>query len=360
MSSPLESVEAAMSIGTKIILVLGAVVVVYLGLSFAVLRTFINPVFDDLESEFAREDLARIEYALEGLAAQMYVVNIEWSQWTDARDFLQGSNPNFIEEEATNFDHEAARIDTFILSDLDGEIIWSSSTNLATGELESAEDLFGAPLHTLNELIARAMDPDIVGSLVRTHRGPALVSAQPVLTSAGAGPPAGTSILLRVLDREQLDDLRESIQVDFNLSMVKNGAPLPSGFELGLQAGDEPHTQVTETMRVAFKPILDIYGEPVFLLRVKSPRHITSVGSRAVSLALIALVLGGAILTLAIWIILQRMIISPISALTRSMLSLAAELSGPERQSQAPPPEPGEGDPEGTEGDGPARVRALG
>jgi uncharacterized membrane protein len=76
---------------------------------------------------------------------------------------------------------------------------------------------------------------------------------------------------------------------------------------------------------------VDIYGEPAFQLRVRTPRHITAIGSRAIMTALISLVLGGVVVTVAVWIILQRMIIAPIGNLTRSMLTVAKELGEPDR-----------------------------
>jgi len=322
-----------MSIRTKVILVLSAVVFVYLGLSFSVLRAFVYSAFDDLEREQAGHDRMRIEHALHEIGAHLDSLNVEWSQWNETYNYLLGKNERFLTDELLLFEHNSMGVDAAVFCNRDGAIIWEKSADPETGKPLTLAEVFQNPLHPLDELIARASAAESVVGLIRTGPGPALVAARPVYDSHGNGRPAGTLIFVRILDAARLDALSLQTQVEFSVlasADLASQAPRAGGDRssprLALESPDAEY-------RVTDGPLVDIYGEPAFQLRVRTPRHITSIGSRAIMTSLISLVLGGVVVTVAVWIILQRMIIAPIGNLTRSMLTVAKELGEPDRDS---------------------------
>lgn len=323
-----------MSIRTKIILVLGGVVVVYLVLSFAVLRAFVYPAFDDLEAEQAGHNLTRVEHALGERVGYLDGFSIDWSEWTDTRDFLLGTNEQFPEKELAQFDHEYTGVDVAILCDLNGDIVWEKARDPETGRPYAVAELFGPPLRSFDRLIAHSTESGGLSGLVRTHRGLALIAARPVYDSMGRGPAAGHLIYLSMLDAPRRDALRQQTQVDFDL-VIEASDTRPSPDTPNDAAAPRPlFDDGGEDHRLIEVPLADVYGDPVVQLRIWMPRHITAIGSRAILLSLVSLVVGGFIVTLVVWIVLQRMIIAPIGNLTRSMLSVAKEL-GEARPSDA-------------------------
>jgi len=321
-----------MSIRTKVILVLSAVVFVYLGLSFSVLRAFVYSAFDDLEAEQAGHDRMRIEHALHEIGAHLESLNVEWSQWNETYYYLLGKNERFLTDELLIFEHNVMGIDAAILCNRDGRIIWEKAADPETGKPFAVAEIFQDPLRSLDELIVRTSAAGSVFGLIRTGRGPALVAARPVYDSKGNGPPAGILVFARILDAARLDALRLQTQVEFSVltaadltSQAAHAEDDRSSPRLALESPDVEY-------RVTDGPLVDIYGEPAFQLRVRTPRHITAIGSRAIMTSLISLVLGGVVVTVAVWIILQRMIIAPIGNLTRSMLTVAKELGEPDQR----------------------------
>jgi sensor domain CHASE-containing protein len=312
-----------MSIRTKVILVLGSVVLVYLVLSFVVLRAFVYPAFDDLEDEQAAHNLTRIEHALNENVEHLDSINLEYSQWTQTHNFLLGSNERFAAEELEIFEHERAGVDAVFLCDLNGDIVWEGARDPETGERFTVTPLFEPPLRSIDLLIARISKRDGASGLLRTQRGPALLAARSVYDSTGVGPTSGYLIFLRMLDTARLDALRQQTQVDFDVAMEASDAASSSRARKDVRA---PLDGAGEDHRLTDAWLPDIYGDRAFQMLVRTPRHITAIGTRAILLSLVSLVLGGFIVTLAVWIVLQRMIITPIGNLTRSMLSVAKEI----------------------------------
>jgi len=315
-----------MSIRTKIILVLGSVVLVYLALSFAVLQAFVYPAFDDLEDKQASHNLKRIEHGIAQIADHLDKFNVEWSQWTQTRDFLRGTNEQFRARELGQFEHAYTGVDAAILFDLGGDMVWEKARDPETGRSFAVAELFGPPLRSIDRLIAHTSESSGVFGLVRTHKGPALISARSVYDSMGAGSAAGFLIYLRLLDASRLDALRQQTQVEFDLAMEARDAASSSRARKDARAPRPALDGAGEDHRLTDAWLSDIYGDRAFQLFVRTPRHITAIGSRAILLSLVSLVLGGFVVTLAVWIVLQRMIIAPIGNLTRSMLSVAKEL----------------------------------
>jgi signal transduction histidine kinase/DNA-binding response OmpR family regulator/HPt (histidine-containing phosphotransfer) domain-containing protein len=313
-----------MSLRTKILLVLLVLIVGYVGLTYAIQRTLVYPSFDELQSNLAATNLARVEGALDTVVEAVNAMSTDTAHWDETYAYLHGDNPEYPETNFNHYFYVEADFNLVLLYDLNGELVWGDAFDLEKEEPLPLEELFEMPLDRRDPLVHHTeLDPDLNG-LRLTKRGPLAVSSNAVLTTEGDGPSAGTMILGRLLDADKLAEIEAKTEISFGLRAIDANlgeAERAAVRELSSTDADAFH-EVNGDHLTSYKVIRDVYGEPVFLLRAEMHRAITAIGLSAVQVAVLLLLIAGIIFMAAIWVLLQRFILAPVSSLTNHISQL--------------------------------------
>lgn len=173
-----------MPLQSKVIYLIFLVFLAYGVLSYGVQRGFILPSFLELEREEAIKNMDRAVQAIERETQHLAISATDWAFWDDTYQFVQDHNEAYHEANLNIPTLEGLKVNLFYLFDGARQPIWGLTYDLENEEEIAlpglAERLAASPLTGLTEPGAE------VRGLLNTVRGPLLIAARPVLTTATA------------------------------------------------------------------------------------------------------------------------------------------------------------------------------
>ncbi len=192
-----------MTLRNKTLLVIGATLLGLLALLYLVAQTILLAGFVRLEEQEVRGSVQRV---LDALAADLEALDAtagDYAGWDDTYAFASDGNVVYVETNLIDQTYANLRLNVFVIVDAAGQLRYGASYDAAQNEVGPmpaalAEHLApGSPLQLHTET-------DGVTGLLMLPEGPLLLAARPILTSEGAGPPAGTLILGRYLNADEI------------------------------------------------------------------------------------------------------------------------------------------------------------
>ena len=321
-----------MSLESKVISLIFAVFTVYGALDYTVQRLFILPSFQALEREEALKDMDRAVQAIEREAQHLTVSATDWATWDDTYQYVQDRNDTYRE---TNLNPEALKslkVNLLYIFNAVREPVWGMAYDLQAGEAIALAEFPTTALPEGHPLIALPETGSETAGLLLTERGPLVIAAKPVITSAGEGPVRGSVVLGRFLDAEAI---AQQARVQLTLSVL-DGRTLGSEEAVvvaALGSGDGSIIRESERVDRVYRLLPDLFGQRVLLLRVDVPKAISARGQEATRYALLSLFVAGLVILFVLVAGLRYLVLAPIRRLTRHMVDvgqrgdLAARLS---------------------------------
>ncbi|MBK7875520.1 MAG: HAMP domain-containing protein [Planctomycetes bacterium] len=324
-----------MSLRTRIVWYLSAVVLVWASLHHIVQKVFVMRSFSQLEEADARRNVLRVRNAIEREKEELASRCKDWASSDGVYRYALDRDARFAKE---TFDTELLRrngINLLYVCDMKGKVLWGRCVDGEDKPLRLADfppdDLGGK-----HPLLVSGVGPIDSSVELRdtgvwlTDHGAMLVSAKPITDARGKGPVRGTVIVGRMLtglfqDMEQnLEDLQRQTEVQFEL-WTANG-PILETEQVSIDeivASKEPLVRVRdETQLRAFAALDDIRGQPALVVCATLPRLVTAQGDRAVLSALISTMAAGALFLLVLLRLLQQNVLGPIAQLTEHAVEI--------------------------------------
>ena len=315
-----------MSLRNKILLTLFALIVSYVALTYSIQRTLIYPSFDELQNDLAAANLARIEGAIDAIIGTTNRMCTDTAHWDPSYAYMLGENPEYATDNFNRYFYIEADFNFVMIFDREGNVVWSDAFDIENETSLSIDQILLGPIKPEDPIAARGAENANVYGLMATRLGPAVVVSSSILKTTGDGPSLGALLLGKVLDDTTLRGISRRVDVEFELFEISGG--LSGTYFPGLQStttGVDPVEHVTQGDELVSSKILkDVYGNPTFMLRGNTPRSITAVGLSAVQLAMILIVVAGLLVLAVNWILLQHLILKPVSSLTRHISKLRA------------------------------------
>jgi PAS domain S-box-containing protein len=283
--------------------------------------------FTNIEEDFARQNLGRASSALHNELDTLGRTTSEYASWDQTYAYLQGKNPTYVRTEFPSSSFMQLKINFVIILDNSGRMLFSKAFSLV--KLEPAPLPAGIENH-LKPGSPLAFHKDESGNtagILLLSSGPVLIDSRPVLTSNSEGPVAGTLIMGRVFDSDEVLRLSEMIRTPIAIERLDN-SQLQQDFRQAATSFSGNERIVTHTYDksslAAYQGINDIYGEPALILRVLLPRTIYQQGHTSL-LQFLLLLLAAALAFSAVTLyLLERAVISRIASLTEEITNIGA------------------------------------
>ena len=316
-----------MSLQKKVTLIVVIVFMLSGLMSFGVQRLAILPSFHLLEEETAIKNAERVLEAIQRELEQIGPSVSDWASWTDTYAYAKGENPAYA---AANLEFDttltAMNINYLGIFDISGTAVWTQGIDLQEEKKLDLGELTGDRLANGHPLLQLPQLTSVVKGLIDTTHGPLLVFAKPILTNDEKGPPAGTFIMGRFLDKSSVTRLADQTKLPLNILSADKQAPAnwigSAGQELAHSKIDlvegADHWQARSTLS-------DLYGHPFLRIQVDTPRDISSRGAAAVSASLWTLGATGLMMMAVMLWLLQRAVLRPISTLSEHALKIGAD-----------------------------------
>ena len=312
-----------MTLQRKIIfafLVLGAgfAIAAYTGLQAAIF-----PAFESFERESAARNLERAKRAIDAELSALQILNREYSEWDHTYEYAQGRRDQFVAENLDVAYWNNININLMLYFDMNGRMLWGGLTDPATSNDLSIDDEFEVGFSADHPLLRHRDDLGGIRGLMQARSGPLLITANPILTSAGTGPAVGTLVIGKFMTPARAQELGRSASVDLSLySRNDPSAPLNVRQQMDQSAGSDSmiNWEFSEKFIDGREVLADVFGDPSFVVEVSVPRTITKIGRNTIQSALLLLAAATTIFLAASMFFMRWLIISPVTALTRHIL----------------------------------------
>lgn len=315
---------AALSLQQKVSVTLLTVMGAFVVLTYLILNTTVAPAFSEMELAAAETDLVRARRAIRNDLDNLGAIVGDWAPWDDAFNFARGENPGFTESNLDLPTLENLGLDMLLIYDSAGRRLWGEVV-LDDG-LTDPEPLgvFSADNPRLDRLIRHDSLDGRVEGLLQTDMGTMMLSSRPIITSDNEGPIAGTMIMGHFFDEARMARLQEQTEVQLTWYVLDGSAPMDAELKQDLVAAgpDEIRHAVTEESIETYTVLTDLFGNPLLILEVSTPRSITALGGQTVKGALLFLSVAGIVVAAVTWLLLHRVIILPLTRLAEHIVGI--------------------------------------
>jgi PAS domain S-box-containing protein len=304
--------------GKTVVIVLAALVCLVAGL-FSLTRLMILRGFSKVEEDFARQNLDRASSALSN---DLETVEHATDQYAE-RDFtyntLLSGHPEKVASEFAGPAFEQLRVNFVVVLDPSGRKVFASGFNPAGMEAVPPPADLDRHLRFHSPLLTHTGQSNDVKGMLMLASGPVLVDSSPILTTSARGPAAGTLIMGRSLDPDEIARLEGIAHVSLEIAPL-NSAAAPTGFG-ATEAVASPAPAVSlkadgNDSLVAYETLPDIYGKPAATLRVLLVRTIYEQGETSSLQFLLLLMAAGFAFGAIVLYLIERVVLSRMADLS--------------------------------------------
>ena len=309
-----------MSIKIKIGLIAIAAILAGIGLNYGVQRLIVIPSFTALERNEAAQNLQRCTGIIAREIRDLDTLCADRAARNSTYEYIGNRSQTYVGESLNAEAFRSKRIGLLVLVDDQHRLVWGQTVDPRTGDLQPVDHLRDLLLASTDQLLNQPMPASYVRGLVRTKLGHMLISARPIITGEHQGPVRGTLLMGRLLDGDLLKNFSEQTFVPLQCWSLE-GETLPqeqAGILNQVESPEAPPYIVARDGNAlyAYARMAGVGGAPGILLRTEARRDISAEGEMANHLALLSFVVGSCTLLLLVSIVLQKMIIKPLSRLT--------------------------------------------
>jgi sensor domain CHASE-containing protein len=317
-----------MTIRKKTILVLALVVVALVCALWAILARQLGAGFAAVEMRDARLNMERVREGFANQQKEVCARVVDWAHWDDTWAYAADRNDDYKTANLDNLAFEGMNLDLLVISDAGGKIISAvrkiRDGSSATGPVD--RDVLEANFGPKSPFLASKKDADTVvsGFALTPGKPPLLVCAMPITKSDGTGGIRGTLLFARFFDEDQHDALIRALKLKMDFAdegspgFAKAAAVLP----LLPKPDDIDVRPASEEMLVGHTRFVDVYGRRSIVARVEIPREIHAQAGASMRAVLLSLVGFGALLALIVILLVERLVLQRLAALSSKVAGI--------------------------------------
>lgn len=308
-----------LSLRSKTLLLTGLLLALLVTGVQLVARQVLRRHFSDLEAREVTASLDQAEAALRGLQANLDLTARDWGNWDDAYEFVQHPHAEFVTANLTPASLQRLGADLIIFADRKGHPV-----HTATAPVRHGGSTVGPPQTTalaLASLLHRGCR-SAVSALLAQPRGILIVSAHPILTSKGQGPPRGVILVGRRLCYGRPQDLmvadgRTAAVCRLAEVDLSHRRPASSAADAARPA-DAVAPQADGTV-AGWRVLHGAHRTPLAALRADLPRTTWQAGQRTIARLLWSLLGLSLLLGLTLLLVVELLVLRPLHRLSHDV-----------------------------------------
>ncbi|WAC06854.1 MAG: ATP-binding protein [Thermodesulfobacteriota bacterium] len=297
-------------------------IVLYLTSECVLLQSFI-----ELEQHEVANEVKRTENLLSREISKINDSTSDWAQWDETYNFIMNGNQNYIKVNLVDASFTNLKVNFMVFINESGQIRLSQGFDLHKEEpIPVSQNLINI-LSSQNPIVRHSNKENSITGIVLLPEGPVLIASRPILTGTGEGPIRGTLIMGRYLDFSEIDHLAKIIRLPVTIHRL-SGEHLSSDLQTTADALLSKKSSiiarpVNNNFIGGYTLLKDIYGKPVLLLKVETPRKIYKQGKITIFYFVIWLLVTTVVFAVIIMVLLERKVLSPLVLLGNSVNQIA-------------------------------------
>jgi signal transduction histidine kinase/CheY-like chemotaxis protein len=303
----------------------GLMVVLYTSSRFFLLREFIA-----IEQASARENIERVRSALDYDLESIDKFNIDNAAFDETYEYMAHPNAAYIQSvlgDGSTGVLAVQHLNFVAFIDNSGRILAARWSDLTSRTLTRVPESLLAHISAQDILLKHPTTTSKVTGVILIAEGPLLVASRPIVSTNSNGPARGALLAARFLDSAEIQRLADRTHVSLTAHPL-DGSKLSPDLEQArahLHAGESVYVRPLSEMTISgYVLIDDIYGKPALIVRVEIPRTIYREGRVSLLYCFGTLLLSGIVFGVVIQLLLQKSVVSRLSALNASVGAIAA------------------------------------
>lgn len=322
----LESV-AAMSIRSRVGLLLAVLVGCFLAVDYYLQVQHVLPRFDEYEKSVSLASMNGVAIDIQTQLDFLKTQTADWAYWDDTYNFISGDRQDYAEVNLSNGMLEKLGLNFLVFRNADAGFDCALIAGNGNTLMHDMDEISDSALIDYAALLQSEDPKASVSGMKMTKRGVMLLCTTKIMRSDMSGPAAGTLMFGKLLDEDMLAMFGRLRNRKLTMTLHQPGEadamamqlpPAGSHQDFTVQSGLSQHLDLVEEgdnllASVTFK---DLEGTELMTISSIMPRDLLRHAQNVLRVSRINLLLLGLMSTLLVWIILNRTFISRIERMS--------------------------------------------
>ncbi|OPY47004.1 MAG: Bacterioopsin transcriptional activator [Methanosaeta sp. PtaU1.Bin028] len=320
-----------MNLREKTLIVVGISLFLLIVILYTAAQIELMISYSNLEENVAKQDVEKALNAFEADLSSLRALARFWASRNDTISLMEGDSPSpaavkYLNEAISNESLRNVDIDLLLFMNSYGQEVYHRYLD-ASGEARNLPEDLPAQL-ILYGFCPGCLDKRSSSSgMIILSGTPMLIVAVPIVENQEAHTSSGRVVVGRYLDSREISRLSQITQLNLTVYAISDTGRMPTDFLKilpDLLEGRLMQVQLLSQDRIGGYSILNnIYGNPLLVLRVDTPRNIYRQGmSSLTNFIILFSVAGFAFLALTL-IYLDRTVLSMLAFITSGVASIA-------------------------------------
>jgi sensor domain CHASE-containing protein/nitrogen-specific signal transduction histidine kinase/ActR/RegA family two-component response regulator len=321
-----------MTLRNKTLMMVGVTLAGLIVILFVTSRVILLRGFSELEQKHVRQSVDRALRALSRELAGIQTIAHDWAAWDDTYAFIADANEDYVKSNLVDETFTDMRLNLMLFIDTSGKAVFAKAFDVKNEVEIPVPRAVQEQLSDRSPLVHHANTDSSLAGIILNPEGPMLIVSEPILTSEEEGPIRGALIMARHLDDSEIEHVAETTQLSLTIYRLDD-PQIPSDVQVA-------RSSLSDQTPIALYPlsaqsiagyalIKDIYGKPIFVLKVDIPREIYQRGEATISYLLLSLAVVGLVFGVVIILLLEKQVLSRVTRLGKTVntIGLSSDLS---------------------------------
>jgi len=314
-----------MMLRRKIIFSITVIVVCLVSILFFLSNLVLTKSIEIIEKDIITKNIERIINAFSNEQYTLDTIAGDWAQWNDTYTFVQGKNPEYIANNLMDNTFTNLNINFMIFINTSDQIIYGKAFDLQKNEEIPIPPELIDHLRPGSILLEHPTLNSTISGILIFQQQAVILTSRPILTNYMDGPIQGTLLIGIYLNDEEINEISLTTQLSIQFEFIDN-PQLPKDYQQAISLLSEKNPIVVRplntTFVVGYTALKDIYGQSGIILRTDSPRSTAILGQNAMIQFLVIFVGVIVVVSCAIVLLVDRIIISRLNRLKKQIKSI--------------------------------------
>jgi PAS domain S-box-containing protein len=319
----------------RMLIVFAVTMVAGMGVMYFISRVLLLSSFLQLENEQMKQNVDAASINLLEKYRSLGTTTNDYAYWDRTYEFMADPAHGDIAREFQNGGMEGLGLNLVVIRDRQQNTVFAKSYDERQHQETTVPKEFLERIFSREQLEPAALAQRPQNGMLEFPDGTYFVSTRPILTSQRTGEPRGVLLIARRFDENGAKTVTDLTRP--NVTFQRLGSPaLPADFQNAAATlqnrGSEVHIQaLSEKSMAGYVMLPDIFGKPLLIMRVDTPRPIYDRGKLSM-VYLFGAISGGALLSsFVIIFFLQKFVLSRLGGLSQEVSSIGKRKAIAER-----------------------------
>jgi len=316
-----------MSLRKKTLLIIGITLFCLIALLYTISSAVVLNGFSQVEKQNTIKNVERVNDAISDELSVLSGVVGDWAAWNETYYFVNGDNPNFVEEQIADRTFIEIKINLVLFINSTGGVAYGSAFDLKNETAVPIPESIQEYLSSDSIILQHRDTQSSITGIILLPEGPMLFASRPILTNERDGPIRGSVIWGRYLNDEKINLI--GTKTHLNITMYRlDDTKMPSEVISARDSFSEQEEilvrPINEKSIAGYTLMNDVYGTPALIMRVDIPRDIFNQGLVGMRYLLISLIVLGLIFGFLTILLLDKYILSRLFHINSDVIGIGA------------------------------------